>query len=153
MIPINMDLFRIARKLIASDISLEDFDAGYFDEVDGGWIAIGQGNCKNIKYFTALDDGKKVGIIGVYDTDDDKNITHTVTDPKFRGQGLAAKLKKELMKKLGLDFITLTIDLDNTASLKATEKLPGVERVSDEQYEKDFHKAKYIYKSNFRGDA
>jgi len=47
-----------------------------------------------------------------------KNVSHTVIDPAFRGQRLASKLKPILMEKLGLDFLTLTIDLDNTASIK-----------------------------------
>ena len=128
--------------------NLADFDMAYFKKLEGkdGWIAIDQDNCKNQKYFTAIgSNGEKLGVIGVYDTDSDQNITHTVVDPKFRGQGLAAKLKDELMKNLALPFITLTIDLENTSSLKAAEKLPGVKRVSDEQYEKNYHKVKFIY--------
>ena len=127
---------------------LVDFDMEYFKEIEGkdGWIAIGQEGCTNQQYFTAIgSQGEKLGIIGVYDTVSDQNITHTVVDPKFRGQGVAAKLKDELMTNLALPFITLTIDLDNTSSLKAAEKLPGIKRVSDEQYEKDYHKAKFIY--------
>ena len=103
-------------------------------------------NCKNQHYFIVYSDsGEKIGIIGVYDTDDDKNISHTVVDPKYRGQGLAGKFKDLLMDKLALPFITLTIDLDNKSSIKATEKMAGIKKVSDDDYEKEFHKVKYRF--------
>lgn len=127
---------------------LADFDMEYFKQLEGedGWLALDKDNCQNQQYFIALSSqGEKLGIIGVYDTADDKNITHTVVDPKFRGQGLAGKFKDVIMDNLDLPFITLTIDLDNKASLRAAEKLPGIKKISDEQYEKEFHKAKYIY--------
>jgi len=57
---------------------------------------------------------------------------------------LRAEFKLNLMEKLDLSHITMTIDLDNTASIRATEKLPGVRKVSDEQYEREFHKVKYV---------
>ena len=127
---------------------LGDFDMQYFQELEGegGWIALGQENCANQRYFTLYGSkGEKLGIVGVYDTADEKNVTHTVVDNKYRGQGLAAKFKQQLMDELDLPFITMTISLDNTASIRATEKLPGVQKVSDEQYERDFGKVKYIY--------
>lgn len=144
----KMPTFESETKEITEVKELSDFDMEYFKQIEGenGWIAIGQENCKNQQYFTALGSkGEKLGIIGVYDTGIDKNITHTVVDPEFRGQRLAGKFKDILMENLDLPFVTLTIDLDNTASLRSAEKLPGVKRVSDEQYEKKFHKAKYIY--------
>ena len=130
--------------------SLENFDMQYFQELEGqnGWLALGQENCINQRYFTVYGSkGEKLGIIGVYDTADEKNVTHTVVDQKYRGQGLAAKFKQRLMGELNLPFITMTIDLENIASIRATEKLPGVRKISDEQYESDFHKAKYVYES------
>ncbi|MFA5186106.1 MAG: GNAT family N-acetyltransferase [Patescibacteria group bacterium] len=129
---------------------LVDLDMAYFRQLEGkdGWIAIGQGNCRNQNYFTVLSDaGEKLGIVGVYDTDDEENISHTVVDPKYRGRGLAMKFKERLMDELGLPFLTLTIDLDNTASIKAAEKIPGIKKVSDKAYEQEFHKAKYIQES------
>ncbi len=128
---------------------LNDFNMKYFQELEGedGWIAIGMDNCKNQKYFTAVDSkGEKLGIVGVYDTDDDQNITHTIVDPEFRGQGLATQFKDHLMENLDLPYITLIIDIDNEASLSAAEKLPGIKRVSDKNYEQEFHKVKFIYK-------
>jgi RimJ/RimL family protein N-acetyltransferase len=128
--------------------SLGDFDMQYFQELEGqnGWLALGQENCMNQCYFTVYSsNNEKLGIVGVYDTEHDKNVTHTVVDPKYRGQGLAAKFKQRLMDELNLPFVTMTIDLGNTASIRATEKLPGVRKISDEQYEHDFHKVKYIY--------
>jgi RimJ/RimL family protein N-acetyltransferase len=88
----------------------------------------------------------------VYDTDDEQNVTHTVVDPKHRGQGLAEKFKNDLMDRLDLPFVTLTIDLDNAASIRAAEKLPGIRRASDAEYEKEFHKAKFIYEKPRPGD-
>ena len=120
----------------------------YFHSLEGqdGWIAMGSEFYKNSKYFTVLSEtGEKLGIIGVYDTDEEKNVAHVVVDQKFRGKGLAAKFYDQLMEKLGLPFITLTIDLNNTASIRAAEKLPGIKKTSDPQYEKEFHKVKYVY--------
>ena len=128
--------------------NLGEFDMQYFQELEGkdGWLAIGQENCMNQRYFTIYGaNGEKLGIVGVYDTANEKNITHTVVDQKYRGQGLAAKFKKRLMEELNLPFITMTISLENIASIRATEKLPGVQKISDDQYERDFHKVKYVY--------
>ncbi|MBI5654856.1 GNAT family N-acetyltransferase [Candidatus Uhrbacteria bacterium] len=126
---------------------LADFDMAYFRELEGehGWMALGQDFCKNQRYFTVLSHaGEKLGIVGVYDTDYEQNISHTVVDPRFRGQGLAMKFKEKLMAELGLPFLTLTIDLDNASSIRAAEKTPGIKKVSDAAYEQEFHKAKYI---------
>lgn len=128
--------------------SLSEFDLQYFRELEGqnGWLALGQENCMNQQYFTVNgSNGEKLGIVGVYDTADEKNVTHTAVDPKYRGQGLAAKFKQRLMDELNLPFITMTIGLENIASIRATEKLPGVKKISDEQYERDFQKVKYVY--------
>lgn len=128
--------------------SLGDFDLQYFQELEGvdGWLAIGLENCSEQKYFTVYGSrDEKLGIIGVYNTEDEKNITHTVVDPEYRGQGLAAMFKQKLMAELNLPFVTMTIRLTNLASIRATEKMVGVRRVSDEQYEQDFGKVKYIY--------
>lgn len=128
--------------------NLGDFDMEYFQELEGadGWIAIGQDNCLNQRYFTVFgEQNEKLGIVGVYDTEGDKNIMHTVVDPKYRGQGLAAKFKQQLMDKLNLSFVTMTIDLDNASSIKSTQKMSGVKKISDDKYERDFHKVKYIY--------
>lgn len=105
---------------------LDDFDLDYFKSMkdNGGWIAIGNEDYKNQRYFTAYSDsGEKIGIIGVYDFDDEQNITHTVVDPKYRGQGLAAKFKYLLMDKLGLPFINLTIEPGNKSSIISAEKM------------------------------
>jgi hypothetical protein len=127
---------------------LRDFDESYFQQLEdkNGWTALGRENCSNQRYFTVYSDkGEKLGIIGVYDAGNEKNVTHTVVDQEFRGHGLAAKFKELLMHELKLSFITMTIDLDNQASIRATEKLPGVRKVSAEEYERNYHKVKYVY--------
>jgi len=114
-------------KNIAKIESLSDFDMKYFKTLEGtgNWLAIGQENCKNQHYFTVLNTtSDKLGIVGVYDTDDEQNIAHTVVATKYRGQGLAKKFKDALMDKLNLPFTTLTIDLGNTPSIRAAKKLP-----------------------------
>lgn len=129
------------------EVKLGDFDMDYFKSVEGegGWIALGQENCTNQRYFTVCtEDGEKVGIVGVYDTEDDKNFIHYVIGPEYRGQGLAAKCTHAIIDTLNLPSVVFTINLDNMPSLKATEKLPGVQKVSDAKYEADFHKAKYV---------
>ncbi|MFH0804551.1 MAG: GNAT family N-acetyltransferase [Candidatus Zambryskibacteria bacterium] len=135
---------------------LGDFDQQYFKELDGedGWLALGQENCMNQRYFTVYgNNDEKIGIVGVYDTVNEKNMTHTVVDQKYRGQGLAAKFKQRLIDELNLPFITITVDLENTASIRATEKLSGVRKVSDKKYEQDFHKVKFIYERPEQGST
>ncbi len=139
--------FKESKKIELGELA--DFDKPYFEFLEGkeGWIALGNDAYENQKYFTGLSTtGDKVGIVGVYDIGQDQNILHYVVDPKFRGQGLARKLTDELMAKLNLPQVILTIDLDNQASIRAAEKLPGVKKVSDPQYEKEYHKVKYVYK-------
>lgn len=129
---------------------LTDFDQEYFNSLEGptGWIALGHDEYQNQRYFTGLSIGReKVGIVGVYDTGTEKNILHYVVDPKYRGQGLARQLADKIMNNLGLPYLVLTIDLDNKASLNAAEKLPGIEKISDADYEKDYNKVKYLYKA------
>ncbi|MCX6807398.1 MAG: GNAT family N-acetyltransferase [Patescibacteria group bacterium] len=129
---------------------LGEFDMKYFKSLPDeygkkdSWIAIGQENCCNQKYFTVFSDiGERLGIIGVYNLGEDKNITHTVVDPKYRGQDLAGRFKEMLMEKLGLPFVTLIINLDNQSSIRAAEKIQGVEKLSGFEYEKEFHKVRY----------
>lgn len=129
-----------------NEIKLVEFDVIYFKSLEGndGWIALDHTNCTNQRYFTVCaEDGTKIGIVGVYDTANDQNIVHTVIAPQYRGQGLAAKCKNAIMDTLGLPFLTLSISLDNTASLRAAAKLPGIEQISDDQYANRFHKIKY----------
>lgn len=140
--------------------TLADFDPAYWEDLNqrdksiGGWLA--SEHCKNVHYFTVLSDtGEKLGIVGVYDVGDEKNITHTIVDPKYRGHGLATAFKDALMEKLDLPFVTLTINYDpyapndprrtNVSSMRAAEKLPGVERVEDPAYAEQ-RKAKFIYR-------
>jgi len=110
------------------------------------------------RYFTVLGvSGEKLGIIGVYNTDDDKNAINIIIDPKYRGLGLAAQFYDLLIDTLNLPFVTLTIDYDphrpddpsftNIRSMRAAEKLPGVERVYEKRFE-EIQKAKFIYKGN-----
>lgn len=125
---------------------LQPFDSSYFAELEGpdGWIAIGQENCRNQRYFTVVDDnGQKLGIVGLYDTDDDKNISHTVVDPKYRGLGLARTFKEKLLEETGEKYYVSTVSLDNAASLAAMAKIPGAKVVSDEAYETEYHKRKF----------
>ncbi len=129
---------------------LDAFDPEYFRELEGenGGIALGQEFCSNARYFTVFDArGNKLGIVGVYDTENEKNVTHTVIDPKYRGRGLASKVKERLVKELRLPFITMTVDLDNAASLRAVEKMSsGVQRTSDPAYEQVYHKARFEFR-------
>jgi len=127
---------------------LDVFDKAYFERLEGkdGWIAIGQENCRNQRYFTVKDGlGERLGVVGMYDTDDDRNITHTVVDPAFRGKGLAQEFKELLLDATGEDHYVATVDLDNEASLRSMEKTPGIAVVSDQAYETRYHKRKFRY--------
>jgi hypothetical protein len=99
--------------------------------------------------------GEKLGIIGIYDNDRDKNAIHIIVDPEYRGTGLAKQFYDLIMNQLDLPFITLTIDFDpndpdgekrttNVSSMKAAAKLPDAIRINDPFYDK-FGKAKFIY--------
>ncbi len=128
-------------------VGLKPFDADYFAELEGadGWIAIGQENCHNQRYFTVVSENdQKLGIVGLYDTDDEKNISHTVVDPKYRGLGLARMFKEKLLEETGEKFYVATVSLANTASLAAMSKIPGVKVVSDEVYETTYKKRKFF---------
>ncbi len=131
------------------NLKLSAFDPEYFNSIRGDydWIATDYPDvCFNPRYFTVYDEkNTPLGVIGIYDTNEDRNVTHTIVAPSMRGRGLAQQFKDKLMNELGLAFVTLLVDLDNDASIKAAEKLPGVKRVSDKTYETEFNKAKYIY--------
>lgn len=126
---------------------LADFDMEYFKTLEGedGWIAIGQENCKNQKYYTVIGDGgEKLGIVGVYDTEDEQNITHIIIDPKYRGKGLVSKFYEALMNAEKLNTLIATIDRKNRPSIISHERA-GFKKVSDEVYENEFDKFKYRY--------
>lgn len=127
---------------------LGDFDLEYFKTLEGedGWIAIGQENCKNQKYFIVVgDSGEKLGIVGVYDTEDEQNITHIVIDPKYRGKGLVQQFYDALMSRENLTTLTATIDRKNRPSIVSHERA-GFKKISDDAYENEFDKFKYKYK-------
>lgn len=126
---------------------LGEFDRQYFQEIEGedGWLALDQEYCRNQQYFTVFGSKReKLGIVGVFDAADELNAVHPVVDKKFRGQGLAAQFMLKLMDDLNLPFITMIIPIDHTASIRATEKIPGVRKVSDKHYEEEFRKVKYV---------
>lgn len=103
-------------------------------------------NCKNQRYFTIVgENNEKLGIVGLYDTDDDKNISHTIVDPKYRGLGLAKDFKEKLLEQTGEHYYIATVSLDNAASLAAMEKIPGAKVVSSPEYEHEFNKRKFRY--------
>jgi len=126
-------------------VDFTDADMDYFHQLEGedGWIALGMENCKNQRYYVVTgDSGERLGIVGVYDTDNEENITHIVVDPEYRGRGLAGKFYEALLEKTGLDFLIATISRSNVASVRAHEKA-GFRKVSDSVYEEQFDKFKY----------
>ncbi|MBT4722588.1 GNAT family N-acetyltransferase [Candidatus Falkowbacteria bacterium] len=123
-------------------------DMDYFKSLEGedGWIALGMENCSNQQYFVVLSNqNEKLGIVGVYDTEDEKNITHIVIDPKCRsgaiGKSLLPEFYQKLLDKTGLKNLVATINPDNIASIKSHEKA-GFEKVDDPAYD---WKLKYSY--------
>lgn len=128
--------------------NLAAFDLAYFKRLSGpnGWLAIGQSGCKNQRYFTVLgSDGNKLGIVGLYDTDDETNVSHTIVDPKYRGLGLAEEFKDKLLETTGESYYVATVDLDNAPSLAAMSKIPGIQVASDAEYESRYHKRKFRF--------
>lgn len=132
-------------------VKLTNFDADYFHSIesDDAWIAIGteeyQTNYSNQKYFTVIDvDNKPLGVVGIFDSHDQKNLTHIVIDPKHRNKGLLKDIYFALMEKVGVRFLIATINVKNIASKKAHEKA-GFIKISDEAFENEFQKFKYRY--------
>jgi L-amino acid N-acyltransferase YncA len=126
---------------------LADFDLDYFKRLEGeeGWIAIGQENCKNQKYYTVIgEDGEKLGIVGVYDMEDEKNLTHITIDQKYRGKGLVPKFYEAIMAKENLSSLTATISRGNRPSIISHERA-SFKKISDSAYEEKFDKFKYRY--------
>lgn len=126
-------------------IDFTDGDIKYFHQLEGvdGWIAIGMTNCRNQRYYVVIgESGERLGIIGVYDTDDEQNITHVVVDPKYRGRGLVSRFYECLLEKTKLRFLIATISRGHIASIKAHQKA-GFKKVSDSMYEEKFDKFKY----------
>jgi RimJ/RimL family protein N-acetyltransferase len=128
-------------------VGLVEFDKDYFYFISKDskekWKAIGMENCKNQRYYTAISENNvKLGIVGIYDTEDEQNITHIIIDPKFRGKGLLPKFYDLLLQKEELSFLTATVKIDNIPSIKSHEKA-GFRKVSNGKYEKEFKKYKY----------
>lgn len=134
---------------IIEDVGLIEFDEEYFHSISAGdkydWIAFGMENCKNQRYYTVVGrDNVKLGIVGIYDTDDDQNIAHIIIDSKFRGKNLLLKFYNALLERENLSFLTATINIDNIASVRSHEKA-GFKKISDKEYEEEFHKYKYRF--------
>ena len=139
---------------------LAELDRNYFEDIrsrDKKLRSNKSFDYPDYRYFTVLSTrGEKMGIVGIYDTENDKHLTDTIVDPKYRGMGLAKKFKDLLMKELDLPYVTLTIDYDqyapddpsrtNTSSMRAAQKLPGVRRIEDPALER-IQKAKFVYKN------
>lgn len=130
--------------------ALVDFDMEYFQQLvangEDDWIALGHDEYKNQRYFTVKDtNNENLGFVGMYDTNTEKNITHTFVDPKYRGQGLALEFKTKLLDAIGEDYYIATVNLNNSKSLSAMEKIKGIKVVSDETYEREFNKRKYRF--------
>ncbi len=138
-------------KQIKSLREFSDSDLDYFKELEGenGWIAYGDPTYQNVRYFVVdSDNDEHLGIVGLFDFEDQKNVTHAVVDPKFRGQGLAQKFLDKITKELDLKFYICTVDLDNVSSLRAMGKNPNLLRVSDADYEEKYHKVKFQYEKS-----
>ena len=126
---------------------LDEFDEEYFYSIskDGEdeWKAIGIENCQSQKYYTVVSENNvRLGIVGIYNTDNEQNITHIIIDPKFRGKGLLPKFYDLLLQEEKPSFLTATIKVDNISSVKSHEKA-GFRKISDDEYEKKFQKYKY----------
>ena len=131
------------------EFKLVDFDRKFFNKISGkdSFNALNFKSLKNVHYFTVINAKNiPVGIIGIYDTNDDKYISHTVVKKEYRGKFYSKIFKDLIIKKLNLPYLTLTIDINNTNSVKSALKLQGIKKVSDENYEKKYHKYKFIYK-------
>lgn len=125
-----------------------DDDMDFFRSLEGedGWIAIGMENCTNQQYYVVIGkNNEKLGIIGVYDTENEKNITHIVINPEYRskkiGKSLLPEFYSQLLKKTGLKSLIATINPTNPASIKSHENA-GFIKVNDPKYD---WKLKYKY--------
>ena len=126
-----------------------EIDMSYLQQIDpdgeNAWSAFGMENCFNLRYFIVVgNNGQRLGIVGVYDTADEVNITHVVIDPKYRGKGLLPKFYQQLMARTGCTKLVATIDRENMASIISHERA-GFIKTSDEAYQEEFNKFKYVF--------
>jgi len=81
---------------------------------------------KTRKYFIALDDGKVIGYIGLFDMVDDFNIIGIAVKKNYRRQGIGARLLNVAIleaKKRNIKSLSLEVDENNKDAINFYSKL------------------------------
>lgn len=106
---------------------------------------------KDAVYMVAIEENKVIGTCGTIVTVGEGEIYNVVTDPQYRGQGIATKLVKSVMdcaeKELGANAFTLEVRVSNTNAIGLYEKLGFVsEGIRPKMYEKPVEDALIMWR-------
>lgn len=104
----------------------------------------------HVIFLTALVDGQAAGYCGCYQSLEEAEITNVCVDKRFRGQGVAETMLRELMrigKEQGAFAFTLEVRISNEAAIHLYEKL-GFESVGIRKrfYEKPVEDAMIMWR-------
>lgn len=104
----------------------------------------------HVLFLTVLVDGQVAGYCGCYQGLEEAEITNVCVDKRFRGQGIAEAMLKELMrlgKAQGAFAFTLEVRVSNAAAIHLYEKL-GFESVGIRKrfYEKPVEDAMIMWR-------
>ncbi len=112
-------------------IKLDKFDKEYFETLDGHEeISLVE---KGI-YYTILYNNEKTGVVGYIPAKfpKDSGFVQIIIDTHFRGQGLVKIAEDLLAQKHNLKTLYATIRKDNTASIRAHQKI-GFKIINDKK--------------------
>jgi len=101
-------------------------------------------------YLVAIVDGEVAGCAGLTDICNEGNIDNVVVAEKFRGQGIATALLKELISRgegRGINAFTLEVRVSNQAAIHVYEKHGFVsEGIRPRFYEKPIEDAMIMWR-------
>ena len=110
-------------------------------------VTEGKNIFKNIRSFNILNDkNNAVGVIEIFDNEEYENITNTIIDIEYRGNGYALEAKKTLLIELDLPYLMFFIKRNNISSLKSVNKLDNLIKISSPEWEDIYDKHIFIWK-------
>jgi len=111
------------RLVDCSEISLGDFEPGYFEDLPGSSEVISPGG--SVVYHNLLLNGNKVGVVGYMPTvfPPDSGFVQIVIHPDYRGRGFVECAYKLLSEHYNLKNLFATIDRKNIRSIRAHQKI------------------------------
>jgi RimJ/RimL family protein N-acetyltransferase len=112
-------------------VELTRFDKDFFETLDEREEIL---FVKSGVYHTILVDGKKGGVVGYIPAKFPKHsgFAQVVISREFRGKGIVEAAEDLLAKRYSLDILYATIKKENTASIRAHQKI-GFQVINDEK--------------------